>query len=184
MRRRSGPVLALAVALLLTACGGDGANDTGASGASASSGTSGPTGTTGSVPATDLEDGRHFGYVRALHPDGEMRFDLADFLTGDEATHAAEEHGDEAPPPNDYYIVNDNPRLRTLALAPDADIEVFDWNRCCDDTVSIDVADLRRAIASGPDGVEVDGALVHGNGPWWLTLEGGVVTKIEEQFLP
>ena len=51
-----------------------------------------------------------------------MTFDLAYFLTGDAANQAAAEHGDETPVPNDYYIVNDNPSLRTHARLPTVSI--------------------------------------------------------------
>jgi hypothetical protein len=195
-------VIGAVLAGTLTACAGS-SNDagttgatpatgpsaaTGATGGSAATGSttgaSGSTGTTGSIPPTDLADGRYFGYIRVLHPDGVIRFDLAYFLTGEDANQAAAEHGDETPPPNDYYIVNDNPRLRTLALAPEAEIEVFDWNHCCDAPVRVDVATFRQALAAGADGVTVNGQLIRGGSQYWLTLEGGVVTKIEEQFLP
>jgi hypothetical protein len=37
---------------------------------------------------------------------------------------AAAEDGEESPPPNDYYIHNVNPRLRTLPVRSDAPITV------------------------------------------------------------
>ena len=44
----------------------------------------------------------------------ELRFDRVQFLTGEEAERAAAANGDEVD--NDYYVVNDNPRLRTVQL--------------------------------------------------------------------
>jgi hypothetical protein len=73
--------------------------------------------------------------VKKLHgtpPDATLTFDLAEFLTGEAAAQAAAEHGDESPPPNDYYIVNDNPKLRTMPIAPDATIQAIDWTNCCE----------------------------------------------------
>jgi hypothetical protein len=58
-----------------------------------------------------------------------MTFDLAYFLTGDAANQAAAEHGDETPVPNDYYIVNDNPLLRTTPISPSVEIDAIDWSR-------------------------------------------------------
>jgi hypothetical protein len=187
----------------LVACGrGDGAGSSGSTGATATGGTpasgtsgatapatgttsSGPTGPSGSpAPGTDLADGRHFGYVRSIDPLGLIVFDLAYFLTGDEATRAAREHGDEAPPPNDYYIVNDNPRLRTLTLEPGVRISLLDWNRCCDRTVDIDVPTWIDVLGSRGDGLDVDGALLRGDSPVWITISGGVVAAVEEQYLP
>jgi hypothetical protein len=206
-------LLTVITTLALAACGGSGSDDPGgataatgasstgstgvtaATGASAATGpsstggsgsTTGASGTSGAVvPPTDLEDGRHFGYVRRVNPaTSTLRFDLASFYSGDEANRIAAERGDETPVPNDYYIVNDNPRLRRLALAADADIEVFDWNRCCDETVQVDMATFSQALSAGADGIETDGQLIRGASQYWITLNDGVITKIEEQFLP
>ena len=54
------------------------------------------------APEPPLEDGRHFGYIHAAKLTDEPRelvFDLAYFLTGDEANKAAEERGFETPSP-------------------------------------------------------------------------------------
>jgi hypothetical protein len=196
-------MVALAAAVL-PACGDDGPNlaaQTGASGstaapgpetgptaATAGTGATGPTvtGATGSTAPPELADGRHFGFIEAVDaPGASITFDLAYFYTGDEANEVAAERGDETPVPNDYYVVNDNPRLRDLALGPDVTISVFDWNRCCDEHVVVDVATFADVMAQ-PDGfVERDGRLYYGVlSPYWVTVGGGVVTEIEEQYLP
>jgi hypothetical protein len=148
---------------------------------------SGPTGptTTGSGPQAELEDGRHFGFLRAVDLKGlSLDFDLAYFLTGEEANAAAEEHGDETPVPNDYYIVNDNPKLRTLGVAPNLEIVLLDWERCCDETFLGSLEGLAAAI-NGGEPVTVEGHVYQGPlSPYWLTVEGGAVTRIEEQYLP
>ena len=108
-----------------------------------------------------------------------MTFDLAEFLTGDAAAEAAAEHGDESPPPNDYYIVNDNPRLRTLPIATDAELQIIDWTDCCDALVVGDLRLFSDAL------VHVDPAgLYHPSSPFWITVEGGAIATIEEQYLP
>lgn len=194
----------MALALTTAACGeGSAPQTTGpvtgpATGPTATGGTgstepTGPT-TTGpsgsptsseSPPAeAELEDGRHFGYIRSVDvPALAIVFDLAYFLTGDEATEAAEEHGDEAPPPNDYYIVNDNPRVRTLGLAPDLELVLLDWNRCCDRTFEGQLEPFADAI-NGGDRVLVGDLVYENDGPFWVTVEGGAIVRIEEQFLP
>jgi hypothetical protein len=209
MRRAIPLVVTLTIsAVVMAACGGD-ANDAQASGstavtqptaATASSGATGVTTSSGPTAATgptatdpsgatgssaELEDGRHFGWIETIDPSGSMTFDLAYFSTGDEANEAAAEHGDETPVPNDYYIVNDNPKLRTLGVSPDAEIRVFDWNRCCDRHVSLDMETFADVMVN-PDGfVEQDGRLYYGQAsPYWITVDGGVVTEIEEQYLP
>lgn len=195
--------LAFAAVVLLAACGG---NDTTSGGPTGPTGASGPTaitgatadsptgataatGPTGAAPdpslAPELEDGEHFGYVQVVDPDaGTLILDLAYFLTGDEANREAEERGLETPVPNDYFIVNDNPRLRTLTLAPDLELALLDWERCCDTFIEGDLTAFAEAIDAG-EPITVDGHLYYGGlSPYWLTVEGGVVTRIEEQFLP
>ena len=192
----------LAGALLLPAC----AKDEGAGGTTSSTGTSGPTaitGVTGTAPTgataptgpsgtspepslpPELEDGEHFGFIESVDVAGETSvFDLAYFLTGEEANQAAAEHGSETPVPNDYFIVNDNPKLRTLVLAPGVELAMLDWNNCCDEFIDGDLAAFAEAIEAG-EPVTVDGQLYYGSlSPYWLTVEGGLVTRIEEQYLP
>jgi hypothetical protein len=148
------------------------------------------TGPTATGPITtgseaEIEDGRHFGFIESVDLEAlALEFDLAYFLTGEEANAAAEEHGDEVPVPNDYYIVNDNPKLRTLGVAPNLEIVLYDWDRCCDETIEGSLEGLAEAI-NGGEPVTVDGHLYQGPlSPYWLTVEGGAVTRIEEQYLP
>lgn len=135
-------------------------------------------------PGSELEDGRHFGFIRSVDVEGlSVDFDLASFLTGDAANEAAQEHGDEVPVPNDYYIVNDNPALRTLGLGPDLRLVLLDWNRCCDETFLGELATFAEAV-NGGDRVVVDDLVYEPRGPFWVTVAGGVVTEIEEHYLP
>ena len=135
-------------------------------------------------PGTSLQDGRHFGYVRAVDVDaGTIEFDLAYFLSGKEANAAYHAAGGTGPVPNDYFVVNDNPRLRTLALAPDAHLRLLDWNHCCETFFDGDLALFARAIGDQED--VTDGGLIYrGQSQWWITVEHGVVTEIEEQYSP
>ena len=43
-------------------------------------------------------------------------------LTGNAADAASAAHGGESPVPNDYYIQNDNPRLREVVIADQATV--------------------------------------------------------------
>jgi hypothetical protein len=135
------------------------------------------------VDAT-LEDGRHFGYVRSVEPDaGTIEFDLAYFLSGQEANDAYHAAGGTGPVPNDHFVVNDNPMLRTLALAPDVRLRLLDWNHCCDTFFDGDLALFGQAIQEQAD--VTDGDLVYrGQSQWWITVENGLVTEIEEQYSP
>lgn len=134
--------------------------------------------------AGQLEDGRHFGFVRSVEVAGRMiEFDLAYWLSGEEANQAYQDAGGTGPVPNDHFVVNDNPALRTLVLAPDARLILLDWNHCCDTTFEGDLAIFARAIALQDDVLDGD-LLYRGNSSWWVTVENGVVTRIEEQYSP
>lgn len=132
-----------------------------------------------------LEDGRHFGYVRSVDTDARtIELDLAYFLSGEEANHAYQEAtGDTGPVPNDHFVVNDNPMLRTLTLAPDVHLRLLDWNHCCETFFEGDLARFAQAIRDQAD--VTDGGLIYrGQSQWWITIENGLVTEIEEQYSP
>jgi len=140
----------------------------------------------GQGPAGDvLEDGRHFGFIRSVDVAGRtISFDLAFWLSGEEANQAYQEAtGNTGPVPNDHFVVNDNPELRSLPLAPDLRLRLLDWNHCCDTFFDGDLALFAQAIATQGD--VVDGHVRYGGqSQWWITVEGGVVTEIEEQYAP
>ncbi len=118
---------------------------------------------------SELEDGRHFGFWETFEIGDTIaygEFDLAQFLTGAAAEAAAAERGDEVN--NDYYIVNDNPRLRTLIAEGDTVVRVLEGGT--PDLLDSNVADF--AVERSPDA------------GFWVTIEGGIVTEIEQQFVP
>lgn len=133
-----------------------------------------------------LEDGRHFGYIHSVDVEGRtVEFDLAYWLSGEEANQAYQEAtGDTGPVPNDHFVVNDNPRLRTLPLAQDLRLRLLDWNRCCDTFFDGDLALFAQAVASQRDITDDVGRIYSGVSQWWITVENGVVTEIEEQYSP
>ena len=136
-------------------------------------------------PGAALGDGRHFGYVRSVDTEARtIEFDLAYFLSGEEANQAYQEAtGESGPVPNDHFVVNDNPMLRTLSLAPDMRLRLLDWNHCCDTFFDGDLALFAEAIGEQAD--VTDGDLIYrGQSQWWITVENGVVTEIEEQYSP
>ncbi len=196
MHRRGLLMLPLALALLSSACGGDGGaaavgspTSPPAPASSVPSSTPDPTTsaapspTPTAVPSPELEDGKHFGYIRSVDASGQpatLVLDLAYMLTGEDAAQAAKEHGDEYPPPNDYYIVNDNPKLRTLILSPDVRIRVLDWANCCQTFFAGDLT----AFADGFAHPDPAGAYRGPTSPYWLWVKDGQVVRIQEQYLP
>ena len=133
--------------------------------------------------ATDVADGRYIAYVHEVDAGADpatVLFDRAEFLTGDAANRYARDHGLETPVPNDNLIVNDNPLLRLMPLAPDVEIDVIDYSRCSSACERLDAgafADLLTMSKPFADGVHMGPAA-----PYWLTIRGGTVVKIEEQF--
>lgn len=127
-----------------------------------------------------LEDGRHFVYVEsATQRENEsttVRFDLAYFYRGARADQEAAERGDEVV--NDYYIVNDNPRLRTLRLADDVEVAYIPESACCELQPGNIDAWLEGVLETDP--TDYPGT----NVPWWFTVEGGEITRIVQQYLP
>lgn len=127
-----------------------------------------------------IEDGRHFVFVTdvARLEDGSatVTFDLAYFLTGEEGEASAAAHGDEFV--DGFYIENDNPRLRRLPLAADVRIRYIIAERCCE----LEDGDLDTWLetALGADSPVFAGE----HAAWWLTVRGGLITRIEQQYLP
>jgi hypothetical protein len=135
-------------------------------------------------PSPAIEDGRHFGYIRAAQVTSEPQvivFDLADLLTGDEANEAAADRGEETPVPNDFFIVNDNPKLRRLPVAPDLQILLLDWTNCCDTMFRADPQLFQESF----DQKKFPPGNYKGKfSAYWLTVKDRAVTRIEEQYFP
>lgn len=180
-------VLACVVALVLAAgCGDDGNGDGEDAATTTTTTTTASTSTTSTTVAaeptdelpdsdesglSELEDGRYFGFWDSLVIGDESavgELDLAFFLTGAEAEAAAAERGDFVE--NDSYIVNDNPRLRTIIAKGDTEVLVLAGEGGSPDLEPSNVADFA-----------VDR---HERSGFWVTIEGGIATKIEEQFVP
>jgi hypothetical protein len=190
-------VLSAGVLALGTACS-DAADDR--SGTATTSGptqSGSPAATAGAAPGAEgtpsaapgppvLADGRHPVYLTDLDlPRRTVTFDLIQFLTGAEATKVwAKQHPDDPEgPPNDYLIVNDNRRLRTLPIADRAEVTVVQTGAASGGVtnVQISLGDLPGHLArQKPE--TVDDRLSYA--PYWLTVRSGQVTRIEEQFLP
>ena len=131
-----------------------------------------------------LDDGRHFGYVKGMDASAKtLVFDLAYFLSGEEANKAAAEDGViEAGETvdNDYYIRNQNTRLRTVPYASSVKITLVNWPDCCSNPVDGDVS---KFVASfQPSGK--DDLYMGPDSQYWLTVQDGTVVQIEEQYLP
>jgi hypothetical protein len=128
--------------------------------------------------AVALADGRHPVYIRTVDPDSrKITFDLIQFYFGDDATREAAKDHKESPPPNDYYIRNVNPTLRTLPVQADATITVntLAAGYTGSATKNVNVQLYRLEILLDARGYSP---------PFWITVRSDQVVKIAEQYLP
>jgi hypothetical protein len=125
-----------------------------------------------------LPDGRHPVRITTVDPDRRtITFDLIQFYRGDDAAREAAKDHQESPPPNDYYIRNSNPRLRTLPVRADAPItcNTLTAGYTGSATKNVRVPLWRLAIVM---------QATHSSPPFWITVHHGEVVKITEQYLP
>ncbi len=130
-----------------------------------------------------LADGRYFVRLNDLQG-GEagppaVRYDLAYFLTGAAANQAAKDRGLETPVPDGYFIVNDNARMRIAPLADPFSVKYIPEGNCCQPVKAHDAAFLGwLGETQQSDFPPKDTSW------WWITIGGGEITKVEQQFLP
>ncbi len=139
---------------------------------------------TGEPGGDTLPDGRYFVQLTDIQGGEEgpllLQYDLAYFLTGEEANQAAEDRGLETPVPNDYFIVNDNPKLRLTPLEGVYSVKYIPEGSGLSSPVKAHEAQFLGWM----------GETVQTDFPpkdtswWWVTIENGSVTKIEQQYLP
>jgi hypothetical protein len=138
----------------------------------------GPTGEAAPV----LAAGRHPVFFTDFDVAGStVEFDLVQYLTGDEARAYAEEHEDQwGDDYYDQYVVNENPRLRTLPVAGDVQITVL---QTADSTISPHPITFREL--PGYVGPDQGFATPHlGSSVFWLTVRDATVVAIQEQYTP
>ena len=108
-----------------------------------------------------------------------VTLDYIQFLVGDEAAEAAAAHGDESPPPNDYYIINDNPKLREYPVQQGITVEVL---YTADQTfvlegVTISLADWTAGITGPMQNYYTSTYYI-------VTVTDGTITELNQQYLP
>ena len=131
-------------------------------------------------PDTELDDGRHYVYAKAVAEGAagrELTFDLAYFLTDEAASEAAAANGDEFV--NGYYIVNDNPKLRTMPIAPDAAVRYVPEGTCC----NLKAGNLDAWSAAVNGTAQTDYPNMDPTG-WWITVRDGEIVRIAQQWVP
>jgi hypothetical protein len=131
-----------------------------------------PGGTTKSPPVV-LVDGRHPVFLKTVDPAGRsITFDLIQLYFGEEARREElKDHDTQYPAPNDVYLRNVNPRLRTLPVRAGATITVLDADYAATDA-PVSLATLAAVLPR------------QGSMPFWITVRHDQVVKIAQQYLP
>ena len=127
--------------------------------------------------------GKVCGYIKKFTKKGgttSVTMDQIQFFTGTAAAAAATAHGDESPPPNDYYIVNDSPKLRTYPLAKTVKVTM---TTAVDNLYADGYSTTLTKLTGAFSGAEPGLSNAKGS-PYWFTVKNGVVTAIREQYLP
>jgi hypothetical protein len=130
------------------------------------------------TPAPDgtLTNGKHPVYITSVDvANRKLTVDVVQFFTGDAAANAAREDGaSEVRPPNDYWVRNANKMLRTLPVSAAATITV---NTLAGETSGDSAKDVAVSL-------EQLAGYNLANHLFWVTVDGGTITRIAEQFLP
>jgi hypothetical protein len=137
-----------------------------------------------------LEDGRHAVYLTDIDTSAPtLEFDLIQWLTDHAADEYVEAHPDEYAGiyaedeeeygyPYDYLVVNENPRLRTLPVAADAQTRVLQTD---DDQYSahdIPFAELPDYFSRHD--MQFENRISYS--VFWLTVHDGEIVALDEQF--
>jgi hypothetical protein len=142
----------------------------------------------GEVSTTETvgETGRNHGYVRRFYQEQGQYYltvDYIQFLHGEAALAAARRKGDAIAEVqngdtvysvfNDYYIINDNPQLRTLRLADQATLTFW---RSGKNGLEQYAATPAEVLAQTPDVLRLS--------PFIVETRQGLVTSATEQYVP
>lgn len=118
-----------------------------------------------------LPDGSWYGQASVATAD-ELAFDLACWFSGDAAAAAAAADGEESPPPNDYYVRDFADTVRIVHPAIDTPVR---WYPQLGDPAS-------ETDTTYGSWVETNSERLRPG--IWITIDGGRVTAIAEQWVP
>jgi hypothetical protein len=149
---------------------------------------------TGGVPPTNDrvssgpdERGRQVGYIKRVYKKGSRHYltiDYVQFLTGQAAIKAAIEDGfikSGETLDNDYYIRNQNTKLRTFIIKVGIPVsaETYFSGGTPVGKATLTLAEFQSAMSpSDANNGSMRAA------PWWITIQNLTVTKIQEQYVP
>jgi hypothetical protein len=140
-----------------------------------------------SSPPSNGSDGKNAAYLTRVDTSAKtVTFDVVQFLSDDAATKAykRDHPGETEGPPEGYYIVNDNPQLRTVPVSPQVQVKVVNFDAPDAATKPIKFADLPKFFANASQYKPDPGDKRLATNPFWVTVSHGQITVIEEQYLP
>lgn len=140
-----------------------------------------------STTETVGETGRNHGYIRRLYQQKGQYYatiDYIQFLTGEAAVAAARRQGDAVVDVqkngdttysvfNDYYIINESPRLRTVRLSPAATIKLW---RSTETGLEQYAATLTQLQEKDPQALELS--------PFIIETRRGQAISLSQQYVP
>jgi hypothetical protein len=108
-----------------------------------------------------------------------VTLDYIEFLTGTEAIEAASAAGEESPPPNDYFIRNEDTTLREFPVRPDIPVTVvFSEDR-------MSVPEGREIAVDAWAAEALDSMFEYYTATYYLVdIEDGVIVSLAQQYLP
>jgi hypothetical protein len=109
-----------------------------------------------------------------------MTFDYVQFLTGSDAIKAATAHGDTVE--NDYYVVNDNPKLRTFPVASGVTIKLHPGDPSSSRIFTF--SEFKALMGSGT--ATYGGQVYDWNSQqtYYINVNNGKVTRVENVWVP
>ena len=118
--------------------------------------------------SSTLPDGVWFGFAESWST-ASIKFDLACWYSGTVAENKAAARGDEVN--NDYYLINDNPTLRTVPVNGNVPAKKAGWED--------GVFTLNQVIADPGGSLPTSHPY-----PVWLYVNDGKVTALVVQYIP
>lgn len=143
----------------------------------------------GNDDTSALSDGRRFGYIQTIDTSSTpatLTIDTAEFLSGEEANRAAAEDGvieEGASVENDYYVRNPDETTVDLPIASEVSVTHVHCNGSCREDVPGTFEDLAASFAN-PEPKDLTDDYRGSESQYWVTVQDGEVTAIDELYLP
>jgi len=139
----------------------------------------------GTDQISELGNGVYVGFIvpEAVEADS-VAFDLAVWFVGEDANRAARDDGrSEVPVPNDYYIRNESDRVWRLPVSPSVVVtSVWYDAETAPDTSGVPMPYQEFVAVMRDDTDDNLSNLRHD--PWWVTVQGGEIVRLDEQYVP